>query len=72
MAAKGAHEEAAVHLARAVALRPNLVAGWFHLGEVRAAQGRMQEAAECYERALEVDPTFERAAEALPGVKTPG
>jgi tetratricopeptide (TPR) repeat protein len=65
LAAKGAHEEAAVHLARAVALRPNLAAGWFHLGEVRAAQGRMQAAVESYRRALEIDPTFTRAAEAL-------
>jgi predicted CXXCH cytochrome family protein len=65
LAAKGAHEEAAVHLARAVALRPNLAAGWFHLGEVRAAQGRRKEAAECYERALAVDPGFTRAAAAL-------
>ncbi|HVG06350.1 MAG TPA: tetratricopeptide repeat protein [Thermoanaerobaculia bacterium] len=65
LAAKGAREEAAVHLERAVALRPNLAAGWFYLGEVRAAQARMQEAAECYERALAVDPTFTRAAEAL-------
>ena len=65
LAARGAHEEAAVHLARAVALRPNLAAAWFHLGEVRAAQGRREEARDCYERALAVDPTFERAAAAL-------
>jgi predicted CXXCH cytochrome family protein len=65
LAARGLHAEAEAHLAKAVAKRPNLVAGWFHLGEVRAAQGRVAEAAASYRRALEIDPTFTRAAEAL-------
>lgn len=69
LAARGDHEEAEVHLVRAVTMRANLVAGWYNLGEVRAKLGRLEEAAECYRRALEIDPTFTRA---LPGVKTPG
>jgi Flp pilus assembly protein TadD len=48
--------EAEVHLQRALDARPNLVAAWFHLGEVRAGLGRPNEAAACYRRALELDP----------------
>ncbi|HYN20594.1 MAG TPA: tetratricopeptide repeat protein [Thermoanaerobaculia bacterium] len=62
---KGNQAEAEAYLGAAVTARPNLFAGWYHLGEIRAAQGRLREAAEYYRRALEINPGFTRAAEAL-------
>jgi cytochrome c-type biogenesis protein CcmH/NrfG len=44
-------------LERAVAAQPNLPVAWFHLGEVRTARGRLEQAIPCYRRALEIDPS---------------
>jgi len=49
-------DTSAEHLERAVALRPNLVAAWYRLGELRAARGEPAKAVECFRRALEIDP----------------
>ena len=49
-------QEAEEHLARAVAARPNLVAAWYNLGEVRAALGWTDNAIGCWRHALELDP----------------
>jgi cytochrome c-type biogenesis protein CcmH/NrfG len=53
--------EAEARLVRALAARPNLVAAWFHLGEVRVARGRLADAIPCYRRALEIDPTHTKS-----------
>ena len=41
----------------------------FNLGGVLLAVGRFQEAADCYERALEIDPEYEIAKERLEDVR---
>jgi tetratricopeptide (TPR) repeat protein len=57
LAFRGRPQEAEEHLARAVAARPNLVAAWYNLGEVRAALGWTDNALGCWRHALEIDPT---------------
>jgi tetratricopeptide (TPR) repeat protein len=57
LAFRGRPQEAEVHLARAVAARPNLVAAWYNLGEVRASLGWTDNALGCWRHALEIDPT---------------
>jgi Tfp pilus assembly protein PilF len=63
--------EAEEHLERAVVLRPNLVAAWYRLGEVRATLGRPSDAAACYRRALEIDPRHAASSLALGKLPTP-
>ncbi|HEV2856662.1 MAG TPA: tetratricopeptide repeat protein [Thermoanaerobaculia bacterium] len=58
LAARGQPVEAETHLVRALAARPNLPLAWHHLGEVRAALNRMEEALPCWRRALEIDPAL--------------
>jgi len=70
LAGRSLPAEAEEHLQRAVVLRPNLVAAWYRLGEVRATLGRPSDAAACYRRALEIDPRH--AASALALGKLPG
>jgi Flp pilus assembly protein TadD len=53
---RGRSAEGEEHLAKAVALRPNLVSAWYRLGEIRAASGRQDDALACWRRALEIDP----------------
>ncbi|HEX6899260.1 MAG TPA: tetratricopeptide repeat protein [Thermoanaerobaculia bacterium] len=57
--------EGAKHLEKALAARPNLVAAWYHLGRLRAASGRTNEALACWRRALEIDPTHRDSLLAL-------
>jgi tetratricopeptide (TPR) repeat protein len=57
LAFRGRAQEAEEHLARAVAARPNLVAAWYNLGEVRASLGWTDNALGCWRHALEIDPT---------------
>lgn len=54
---QGLTAEAEIHLEKALAARPNLVAAWYHLGRLRATSGKMDEALACWRRALEIDPT---------------
>ncbi|HKI00754.1 MAG TPA: tetratricopeptide repeat protein [Thermoanaerobaculia bacterium] len=63
--AGGKNREAAVHFEFALASRPNLVEGWFHLGEIHAAEERMADAVACWRRALEIDPAYAAASLAL-------
>jgi tetratricopeptide (TPR) repeat protein len=61
LAARGDREEAAKAFERALAARPNFVAAWIHLGDVREGK----DASAAYERALAIDPGSKRAADAL-------
>lgn len=61
LAAAGQKDEAAAAFERALAGRPNFVAAWIHLGDVREGK----DASAAYERALAIDPGSKRAAEAL-------
>ena len=54
-------------LRRAVALDPNYMEAWLWLGNSLASQSRTQEAVAAYERAVEIDPLFERAVQNLAG-----
>lgn len=58
-------DEAIHAFERAVAGRPNFVLAWYHLGNARAAAGDREKAIAAWKRALDVDPDFKRAAEAL-------
>ncbi|MBW2092507.1 MAG: tetratricopeptide repeat protein [Deltaproteobacteria bacterium] len=40
----------------------------YHLGQIIKEQGRLDEAAECFKRALELDPEYRPASQALQGV----
>jgi Tfp pilus assembly protein PilF len=42
---------------------------WFNLGRARAAREELNAAIQCFERALEIDPDYELARDALDGVK---
>ena len=61
----GKSREAAVHFELSLASRPNLVEGWYHLGEIHAAEERMADAVACWRRALAIDPAYEAASLAL-------
>jgi tetratricopeptide (TPR) repeat protein len=61
LAARGDRSEAAKAFERAITLRPNFVAAWIHLGDVREGK----DASAAYERALAIDPNSKRAADAL-------
>ncbi|HEX7190185.1 MAG TPA: tetratricopeptide repeat protein, partial [Thermoanaerobaculia bacterium] len=61
LAARGDRDEAAKAFERAIAGRPNFVAAWIHLGDLREGK----DAIAAYERALEIDPGSTRAAESL-------
>jgi Tfp pilus assembly protein PilF len=61
LAARGDREEAVKAFERALAGRPNFVAAWIHLGDVREGKGALA----AYERALEIDPNSKRALEGL-------
>lgn len=54
--ASGQREEAAKAFERAVAARPNFVAAWIHLGDLREGK----DALAAYERALSIDPNSKR------------
>ena len=54
-----------VHAQRAVTLRPFDPATYELLGRVRAVQGQFDEARRLFRRALEIDPTYLKAREAL-------
>jgi Flp pilus assembly protein TadD len=58
-------DEAIQAFERAVAGRPNFVLAWYHLGNARAAAGERDAAVVAWRRALDIDPTFARAAAAL-------
>jgi tetratricopeptide (TPR) repeat protein len=58
-------EEAAVHARQAVAFLPRVPAVHDLLGRVLAVQGRLDEAAILFERALRLDPTYVEAREHL-------
>jgi tetratricopeptide (TPR) repeat protein len=49
-------DEARNHLNRAVALRPDLGAGWFELGRLSLAEDRADEAQKEFETALKFNP----------------
>lgn len=61
LAARGDREEAAQAFERAIAGRPNFIAAWIHLGDLREGK----DAVAAYERALQIDPSSKRAAESL-------
>ncbi|HEX3583094.1 MAG TPA: tetratricopeptide repeat protein, partial [Thermoanaerobaculia bacterium] len=61
LAARGDKDEAAQAFERAIAGRPNFVAAWIHLGDLREGK----DASAAYERALAIDPNSKRAAEGL-------
>jgi Flp pilus assembly protein TadD len=58
LAVRGRIDEAAQHLEKALEERPNFAIAWRYLGEARRAQGRNDEAASCFRRAREIDPTL--------------
>jgi len=58
-------DEAIQAFERAVAGRPNFVLAWYHLGNARAAIGQRDKAVAAWRRALDIDPTFARAAAAI-------
>jgi tetratricopeptide (TPR) repeat protein len=56
LAKQGRIADAAVLLAKAVAVRPSLTEAWFELGNLHASQGRFDRALSPYERASETRP----------------
>ena len=63
---QGKHEEARSHLERAVELdSESRDEAYFNLGGLHLAQERMDEAVECYGKALEIDPKYRAAKRAL-------
>jgi hypothetical protein len=58
-------DEAIQAFERAVGSRPNFVLAWYHLGNARAAAGKRDAAVAAWRRALDIDPSFARAAAAL-------
>ena len=62
LAARGDRDEAAACFERAIGGRPNFVAAWIHLGDLR---GDSDGAVAAYRRALEIDPNSTRAKDSL-------
>jgi Tfp pilus assembly protein PilF len=56
LAGQGRPAEAIPLFEQAIAARFNFVAAWVHLGQAAAKLERLDRAAECYRRALEIDP----------------
>ena len=55
-------DHVATHLERAIALRGDYALAHLNLGNVRREQGRLADAAACYERAIAVEPESRRRA----------
>ncbi|TMH09046.1 MAG: tetratricopeptide repeat protein, partial [Betaproteobacteria bacterium] len=58
---RGAFDEAAHHVEKALALRPNYAEARNNLGLILASRGRIDEALEQYRKALELQPTYAEA-----------
>jgi tetratricopeptide (TPR) repeat protein len=59
------YDRAAEQLEQAVASRPNMIMAWFYLGQVHLELDRIEEAAGCFQRALEIQPNSKRVYQAI-------
>jgi hypothetical protein len=53
--------EAEVHLRKALAIRPDYAAAWNNLGNLCVELSRIGEAADCYSKAISIDPEYAEA-----------
>lgn len=68
---QGKHEDAIPWLERALTARryTSYHFPWFNLGRARVAREEYNQAVECFERALEIDPQYDLARDALAAVR---
>ncbi|MEO8378131.1 MAG: tetratricopeptide repeat protein [Acidobacteriota bacterium] len=65
LAANGQSAEAIAQYERALTMRPNFAVAWFRLGEARGECGDRAGAIDAFRRALEIDPSLERARSSI-------